>query len=263
MARNESIPARFELLLCAATVAAHSSTEHPGFRQKDVRFLFDLFTNWVEACFSSGVPPVQNTQIVRYLDLLVRGGYIKRTAERMKPRYRLTRIGLIELLTRIVNAKVVHREEFFFLFYFVKNYRVRLSGLVQREGSQFPPSLRIELEALLDVRALIEREIARTEAEIRKLAARMHDADATSDLARARLKQGVPLRAIVEEAEKKYPYEFNSQKPLHELIDSIPGDQRQWEIEVGNRKRSEELWAPMRQVLRGYLAELKKLPLEN
>ena len=59
MSRTETVSTRLQLLLGAATIAAHSTSVQEGFRQRDVRFLFDLFSNWIETCFADGFAQIQ------------------------------------------------------------------------------------------------------------------------------------------------------------------------------------------------------------
>jgi hypothetical protein len=259
MLKQRSLTKQNQVVLCAAILAGHSTYSEQGFRQRDVRFLFDLFSNWIGASFERSVSDIQNTQIARFLEDLRNEGFLKKNVQPMKPSYRLTRLGLIDLLNRITNQSTAYQEEFLFLFYFIKNYRNRLITLVEKEGAQFPLSVKLELQSLLDVRSLVSREIARIEKEILKIESRINDADATSQLTKVKQKAGATLGEIINEAERKYPYELNSQKPLGELINSIPIDQRIWELEIGNIRRCEEIWSPTRQILKAYLAELRKL----
>lgn len=259
MAKENLVTKQLELLFCSATIAAHSNMVSEGFRQRDVRFLVDLFSNWIETCYVDGKIQIQNTQIVRFLDELSEGGFVKKTPTAMKPRYKLTRLGLLELLTRSLNSKSVHFEEFLFLHFFINNYGARLLELIKSEGAQFPPSLRMEIEALLDAKNLVRREISNVEIEIKKLEQKIKDATATSNLATQKLKKGESIKEIVAEAEKNFPYELNTQKPLNQLINSIPPEQRLWELEIGNKKRCLEIWSPSLNIFKSYLIELRKL----
>src|SRR5690606_3312322 len=108
------------------------------------------------------------------------------------------------------------------------------------------------LDALLDTEALVERELKRVEREIRKLDERATGAKEVTELIKQRSRSGTPFMQIVAEIEKVHPYELNSQKPLSELVASIPPDQRQWEMEVGNLRRAEEIWNPAKRLLMQY-----------
>jgi hypothetical protein len=255
----DSLFQRHELYVAAGALGAHASFAE-GFRQRDVRFLVDLFTNWVETALQRSVTNVQNTQIQRYLESLAREGFARKITRGKQPHYRLTRIGLIELLTRISDEPQLARgHHFFFLFYFLRNYGPRLFSMVKAEGKQFPYSLKLEVERLLNIKGLLDRELAYAKKEMAKLNHRIEDAYHTSALMRNLIRQKVSIADAVKEVEKRYPYDLNSQKPLTELIASIPEDAREWELTEGTVKRAEEIWKPEYAMLKCYLEQLEKV----
>jgi hypothetical protein len=257
--RRQTVVVRNELFVATAILAAHASALEDGFRQRDVKFFSELFSNWAEPNQESELA-VQNVQIQRYLVSLQKEGYLKAFKKGARPSYKLSRVGLLELLTRLVESKKVREPtHFFFLVFFIKGYRERLAELVRREGEQFPPAMRIELEAILDVRTLVEREIKSVDRQLAKLESRCEDAHRTSSLVGERLKRHVPFEEVVAEVEKKMPYELNSRRPLSELISSIQPDQRRWELLEGNRLRSFAIWEPTQCILREYRAQIKAL----
>lgn len=255
MTRNNRVLRQYPLMACA-TLAAHS---RGPFRQRDVKFLFQLFANWLEADEGVDGGNVQNTQIARFLVDLVSGGFAK-TVGRTETSYRLTRAGLLELIRSIRSRNYrTQRHYFFFVFYFLSNYRAVLERLIAAEGPQFPQSIRLELEALLELRIWLneeEREMAR---EMKKVQIRIDDALASSELAISERRRGTDLKTIAAAVEKLHPYELNSQKPLSELIESIPLEQQEWELTIGSRKRAEELWRPALTMLAAYRQELARL----
>ena len=262
---RDSLVERFELFFATSTVAAHASTSDRGFRQRDVKFLIELFSNWIESALGEQTLAVRNTQISRYLDDLVQDGFLRQISHNnishsRRPTYRLSRIGLLELISCMVNRTyIANREQFFFLFYFVRSYKPRLERLVREEGRQFPMALRIELDALLNEEALLERELNHAKLELRKLEHRVSDSTNTACLARDWQKAGRSVDEIIAEAERLYPYELNSQKPLTELMASIPEEYRLWELSQGNQNRVQMLWQPSKAMLEEYIKQLSKL----
>lgn len=259
MERKDALFRRYEVFVSAAAIAAHASAAEDGFRQRDVRFLIELFTNWVEGSLHGGMIELKNTQVQRFLEDLVRNGSAKRQLKRKQPCYRLTRLGLLELLSRLSNRPSGGRpEHFFFLFYFLKNYGPRIVDLIRAEGKHFPSAMRLEIEALLDYGRLLRDEISRVERELKKLEERMDDAVNAGKLATKLFAAETPIDVVVKQLESRYPYELNSQKPLSELIGGIPRDIGRWELQVGNLKRVEEMWMPTRALFRCYLDSLKQ-----
>ena len=257
--QQDSLIRRQELFVAAAVIGAHANSSGEGFRQRDVRFLIDLFLNWVELSLSAHASLVQNTQVQRYIDRLVKEGFARRISRAKHPSYRLTRVGLIELLARIRARNWSEREHFFFLYFFVRCYGPRIAELIQLEGSQFPAALKIEVEALIDARTLVKREMADAERDLAQLESRIKDALMTADLVSTRKKRALSLEDAVLEAERLYPYELNSQKPLRELIGWIPQAYREWELTEGNTRRAEDIWRAQRSIQLQYLEQLKRL----
>ena len=264
MSKKDCLVLRHELFIATALIGAHANIAEQGpssgFRQRDVRFLVELFSNWVESSLGAAILEVQNTQISRYLEDLCAEGYLRRSNRGTHPQYRLTRTGLLELLSRLVNRSYqAERECFLFLYYFVSTYKPRLNDLVRMEGRQYPPALRLELEALVDERALLDRELGVARTELRKLEERVLDAERTSALTDKLLTEGVALQSVIDQVERLYPYELNSRKPLSELFHEIPPQYRAWELQTGNRRRAALLWQPAKVLLQSYVAQLERL----
>lgn len=257
---KDSLAARQDLIAATAVLAAHSNARGDSFRQRDVKFLLDLFNNWLEYAPGGTTTPWQNNQIARYLHLLVQEGFARQLSRTKTPRYRLTRAGLLEVVNRIVHAgELPSREHFFFLYYFVKNYRPFIESLIKDEGKSFPTAIRLELEALFDVKALVEREVAATALAVKKLVVRMREAEQASKVAKQRRAEGRSTAEIVAELEESVPYDLNSQKPLGELISELRDAQKQWELEEGNGLRVQQLWKPTLSLLQTHLKLLHEL----
>jgi len=262
--RSGTILNRYELFAAAGVIAAHATAiGDPGvvsFRQRDVRFLFQLFANWTEKIIGSSSVPLKNTQILRYLEALVEQGFLKADRSKKQPEYRLTRAGLLELVSRIVQKREENLpDQTYFLCYFLKSYRDRLLQVAASEGATFPESLRLELESLLDVKALLKQEISRLNHDIAKLSERVTGSMEAGDLAGRLYRDGAPHSEIVKTMEKRFPYELNSQKPLSELLAEIPPALAKWELEVGNKARAQLLWQPSVALLIAHRDQLVRL----
>lgn len=250
---------RHELFVASATLAAHANAVD-GFRQRDVRFLIDLFADWVAQGVQRSPVSFQNTQVLRYLNSLVDEGFARKQRKGAHPLYRLTRVGLLEILSRMVEQPQLARgAHFFFLFYFIKSYGPRIDAMVQEEGRQFPYTLRVELDRLLDPRELLNRELKYANQELDKLRHRIDFSDRQRELVGALLKAGQPFEKVLKEAERKFPYNLNSQKPLSELIGGLRSDLQSWELDQGNKNRIVHMWLPEKVLLEGYIRSLESL----
>jgi len=77
MAR-QSVLDRFEVFIGTAVLAAHASKFKKGFRQGDVCWVIELFADWLEFVEEHAELKIQNTQVARYLDTLVKEGFARR-----------------------------------------------------------------------------------------------------------------------------------------------------------------------------------------
>ena len=244
----------------AATLGAHSNFFHEGFRQKDVRFLIGLFLNWMEATTKGIDEQIHNTQVRRYLEQLLNEGYAVRLGRGHAPRYQLTRAGLLEFVSQMVKVPVhAPLEQFFFVFYFVKNYGSRLTELMAQKENKLPRSFQVELESLLDLNEILDQQIRYIELEIRKLEERMKETKGAAQLAAELLAKGVSTDEMIRAVEQFYPYEMNNQKKMSDLFKEIPSSLRAWELTIGNTNRFEILWASQKESLVGYLNVLKQM----
>lgn len=258
--REGSLFNRFESLAAASCVAAHANAGLEGFRQKDVRFIIELFSNWIELSLSTSELPLNNTQVARYLDQLSKDGLARRTVSATRPMYRLTRLGIIELLNRTIpSTRLLPPEQCYFVVYFLKNYRTRLIELIEREGKQFPLAMRLEIDSLLDSNSVLQSQLDLTERELLRLDERIADSGHGSRLAKRLFADGLTTAEVARKVQQINPYELNSQKPLSELLSEVPADLGRWELEIGALKRAAELWTPLRTVLQAHKKNLREL----
>jgi hypothetical protein len=180
-----------------------------------------------------------------------------------RPLYRLTRTGLIELISRAVNSSTTAPGQFFFLHYFMSSYRPKIIELVKSEGKQFPYALEVELQGLLNCSELLDREIKNAERTLKELDERIIEGQKASQLTAEAIVKKVPHDEIVRKWEEQYPYALNSHKPLSELFREISPDIARWELETGNTRRVENIWKPARAMHLRYLETLRKLKSEQ
>lgn len=258
--RKHSVFERLALVAATATVAAHANARAEGFRQKDVRFLMELFCNWMENPPRQGPTIIQNTQVLRYLKELEKDGYLRIIRAGKRPLYRLTRTGLIELISAAVGGDHIESPaQFLFLYYFISSYRPKIFDLIKAEGRQFPYALELELDSLLDAKQLLAKELKNAERQLREIDERVIDGQKAAQLTAEAILKKSTYAEIVQTWEKLYPYGLNSHKPLTELFSEIAPDIAQWELETGNKNRVELIWMPCRAIHLRYIETLKSL----
>lgn len=252
---------RHRALFDAAVIGAHARFSSQGFRQKDLRFLVELFSNWLESAMEGPSLAVENTQIARYLAVLVKEGLAKQAGGSKQPRYRLTRMGLMESLARLVHRRHWWPiEEFFFIYHFLESYHDRIEVLIAKEGSMFPGTMKLEIDQLLDLKSLAARQEELLDREIAKLDLRIGDCRKTSELAKTMKEKGAAPDLLLKEIQEQVPYQLNNQKPMAELFRETPDENWIWEMEVGSRQRAARIFTPLKELLvqiRGQVRALK------
>jgi hypothetical protein len=250
-------------LFYAAAIAAHARFGREGFRQKDLHFVLELFSNWLESSLEGPSLDVENTQIARFLDDLIEEGWAKQTAGH-RPRYQLTRDGLVEQLGRLVERSHWWPiEDFFFVYYFLDSYRGRIERLIDQAGPLYPGPMKLAIRQLLDARRLAEREEELLGMEVAKLDLRIRDCQKTSALVKEGKLTGKHADDILKEIQEKVPYRLNNQKPMKELFTETPNEDWLWEMEVGSQQREAKIWGPLKELLvhlQGQVRGLKTKP---
>lgn len=230
------------LLLNAAVVGAHVQNGGEHFRQRDIRFLMDLFWNWQTSPIArERLEKVHNNQIKRALHTLTQEGFAQEIGQ--SKTYRVTRSGLIHGVTEIRREGLEGSFEcFLFARFFFARYHGHIAGLVEKNGSPLPLSFRMEIKDLFDVTKFEREKKSRLHSEISYYRARISETQAAVDFVRRELKKGAKLKDIAAEMERKYPYELNAQKPLTQLLAAAPIELQRSEITDGNETRIELLW---------------------
>jgi hypothetical protein len=252
MPRSGAIFLENECVVAAGVIAAQATGSEGNFRQRDVRFFIELFSNWMQSTTGSWSLTVHNAQVLRYLDVTVSAGWAKRVG-RTPPTYRLTPEGLLELLGRLGTRRNLTRlDEFFLVYHFFDAYGERLKALVAHSGPLASKTLALDVNKLLDKRALVQRERTMVAREIERLSVRSEESRKISSLAQSLLGRGEPLPRVIGAVQKQFPYELNSQKPMDELLGALPEPWRRAELETAAERRAATLWDPTRKVLEAY-----------
>jgi hypothetical protein len=263
MPRSGAIFVEREPVVAAAVIAAQATLGVAGFRQRDVRFFIEVFSNWLESTTHEWVFNVHNTQVQRSLDLHVSAGWARRST-RKPPRYRLTPEGLLELLQRLVHRRNLTRlDEFFLVYHILDAYNGRLKALVGQSGLLPSRRIALDVDELLDLHKLVARERALVGRAVEQLSVRADESRQTSELTRTLLRQGRDLPKAIAAVQERFPYALNSRKPLSELLGELPEPWRRAELEDAPWRRARGLWEPTAELLRAYDLILSKLPDAN
>lgn len=244
--RKGSLYNQYSIFLAAGTLGAHAATKTGSFRQRDVRFLVELFSNWLEVSLPDLVLSSQNVQISRWLTYLTTEGYARRLTGRNHPHYRLTRPGLVQLLKLVCTIERVQPFEYFlFQILFIRCYGGIFRDLVTKEGHEYPPALRHEVENFLDEEKLQQNFLTNINERIKRLEERLLAAKSAAKLARSSLAHGKSLEEVTATLQRKHPYQLNSQVSLGELMRWLGPEIAAHELTTGTELRAEALWHPL------------------
>lgn len=232
-------------IVACALLAAHVQWEERGFRQKDVRFLVELLTSWRWSAEERRLrPPLHNTQILRVLRHHFELGWIKSSAGKKRTRFYLTRSGFMGFLSHLYDVALESDfATYSFLSYILQSYKERLLKLIHREGTSLPLPQRLEVERLLDGKAHQALRQKRMRDRLQYWQRRIKENETIVALVRERIGEGNSIEKIVQEIERRYPYEMNFAKPLTAFISEVPKDLQQWELTEGQLRRAKMIWA--------------------
>jgi len=224
-------------------LAAQTTGASTGFRQKDLRFYAELFSNWVQLGGVGATHAIHNTQVMRFLRDLVRDHHARATRKLSQPFYNLTRAGVFAITSHLVSRSYLEeRSHCILMWYFLKSYEHQIRESMQRAGSEFSRAHQIEMEQLLDRDRFLHRQIQLVRHEIERLKGRIVCAYDIDRDVRALLSTGSSLAACIEHVASHYPYELNPQRPFAETLQELPPAVCEWEITVGSRLRAQHLF---------------------
>lgn len=233
--------------LIPAALAAHAQSGQAGFRQRDVKFFSELFSNWVKFGGIGVTFPLHNTQVLRFLRFLCEDHQAKLIGRGRVPKYRLTRNGLFNLLSFMVNRSYLNsKADCLLSLYFLSSYSRQLRTLVATSSQDFSKAHRIEIEELLDIPKFLARQISLIDKEILRLNERIESARKIGRDYGKLKSSGVGLEGIAKHIGVHYPYELNSMRNFSELLESLPDDVLEWELSQGFVLRSAQIFSPLK-----------------
>jgi len=248
------------MILAAAMLAAHASHDETGFRQRDLKFFFELCYVWATEFMHDEETAASNMHFARALKQFTASGFAKISSHGRTPRYLLTRAGLLECLhTVTAEASPSRIEETLFAAYFLKNYRATLEGLIKKSAAAFPASVATEIKALLDVSEYKRGVLRKLDRKIERLKAYTNRCIEASAKSKQMLARGAAAEEIVGFLQDFNPYQLNSQKPLKDLYPEIPSSIVSWELTEGARTRAAEIWKPLLDVLERYRKLIREI----
>lgn len=244
----------------ASVLAAHSSSDLDGFRQREVRFYMDVFSNWVFVKVNSTPFPLHNTQVMRSLQNMVRLGLAKNMGRKNPPRYKLTQAGLIQILRDLIALPLDDSySEFFFVYQFIVSYKSRIFEKAQIASKSFSKSNLLDIEFLLDEKKYLRQQLDLVNLEIRHLKEKIQDSAKVISLVQEMKANKIETKKMYETVASKYPFELTSRKRLSQVWPELKEPWRERELTDMNRNRLNLYWKPKLQHLESFGQILKSL----
>lgn len=245
-------------LLTAALLAADlaASADRPGFQQRDVRFFYLLFRNWLEVDVRQPGADIDLTQIRRACEGLgsrVRALPRRRTAGRLpRTRYQLTLAGVLALVDELVAPSPTRSfEESLFVVLFAASYRAHVIRRVEHA-----PVARKQVARALDPRVVIaglRRELKRQGDDLER---RIAEGDQLRDAAARARAAGADDREVAAIMEELSTYQLHYVRPLGDLLLSLPPEIRRHEMAEGITARRELVFRPLLALTRAQQQQL-------
>jgi hypothetical protein len=251
---------RFDIFFATAAISAQANAYKGGFRQRDVRFYIELFTNYVAYSNVRSDLPLQNVHILRFLNGMAGDGYARVISRGGPPRYQLSRGGVIELLRKLSYKEYYDEPSYFcFVLSFLDSYSGRIFSMLKQESVDFPYALELEVLDLLNVDNLCRRQLDFLQREKKGLEKRIQDQIGTRELTSQLMAEGKSLIDILKLVERKYPYLLHTKKPMSEFYGIGTERQAEWELLVGGVRRNEQQYVPALERLELQIVQIEEL----
>lgn len=246
-------------LLTAALLAADLAStvdrvEAAGFQQRDVRFFYLLFRNWLEVDVRQPGADIDLTQVRRACEQLASRGRLRAIPRRRargrlpRERYQLTLAGVTALVDELVAPSPTRSfEESLFVVMFATSYRAHV---IRRVDQASAPVARKRVARALDPRVIVtglRRELRR---QIDDLEERITSGEQLRVAAERALTDGTDDRDVARMMERLSTYQLHNVRPLGELLMSLPPDVRRHEMTAGISARRELIFRPLLELTR-------------
>ncbi len=251
-------------VIVLGTLAAHSQSIATGFRQREIRFYSELFSNWIEVGGLGATIFLHNTQIARHITQLVHEGFAKSLKRGTgRPTYKLTKAGLFSLLSQLVHRSYLKdRLECHLVWYFLRSYTPQLQVLFGNSDSGLSIAQQRELEEYLNISDFIANQIRHVDTELKRLEERVNVAFAIAKEVQQMLARRQSIDECVAVVSKKYPYELNAQRSFSDLLKTLPPNLLVWELTKGSAIKARFVFEPLKTEILRFKEQLLQMKQE-
>jgi len=250
----------YPIYFSMGALAAQTTGSGNSFRQRELRFYAELFSNWVQLGGTGATHTMHNTQVLRFLNELITNSHARLTTKIRPPLYRLTRAGVFALTSHLTaRSYLEERSDGILVWYFLKSYSNQITENMQRAGSDFSRAHQIEMEQILDRERFIQRQLQLVRHEMQRLKGRISSAVDIDRDVRKLIKSGHSLQQCIDHVSTHYPYELNPQQSFKATLERLPLAVCEWEITEGSTLRARHLFEALLDDLTLYAKRLETL----
>lgn len=244
----------FEVYKYSALLACYATYGVEGFRPAQFKFFIELLSNWMSSFFKNDLLEVQNTQVIRELDSMVKQSVLRKEVGV----YLVNPAGLIEALNHISHPAGIDKlETFYFKIHFLTFYKDKFFHMVTENRSTLPSSTELALKHLLDPKNLLESQKKLLDEEIQNLEKRINENKKQISYTKSLLNENLPLDIITHRVSERFPYELDYQKSMKELFANFSPDLKAKELIEAPKSRIETLWNPTLNYLKDFRRRLE------
>ena len=247
-----------QTLLEAALIASYGVGRQGIFRQRDLRFFYDLFSNWIDPVpGSTQRQPVQNTQIARFIESLVREQLVEK--KKQAKRFTISLRSIPQLIRRFLERDYTDRPELaFFVFLFCKFYFI---PYIEKNITETHRRFHVGLKRLLDLAnpgLFIEAQLFFVDERLRGFERVFAIQEETGSYIAERTGT-ISQDEWLDEVESEVSFFLHSEKPLQKILKRGDKDRIDWEARHGRIERMQLLWKCEVERLRVFRKQLQEL----
>jgi len=227
-----------------------------GFRQKDLRFYIELINDWLDSTQKNKQSKIQNTQIMRFLESLVLKDWL---IKKIGPVYYFKNKNFMAFLKEVFRVEDEDPFEVFLLqVHSATLYSKIIYQLLNRRGIELSYGEKLDLEALLSAKSLIEIKRSSLLKEIKVLEKRIDEVDQMVQFSKSKINSMDPME-IAKELERINPYNLQFYQPMAKTFKDLIPEIAKLELTENSRKRINTLWIPILNDLKFKLNTLDQL----
>lgn len=241
-----------------ALVGVWLNRSEKGFRQKDLRFYFELINDWVDSSHKNKHNKIQNTQIMRFLESLVLRDWLQK---KTGPIYYFRNKNFMPFLKEVFSVNEEDSFEIFLLqVHSATLYSKIIYQLLYRRGIELSYGEKLDLEVLLSSKNLIDIKRSNLLKEVKVLEKRIEDVEKMVQFSKNKINSYEPMD-IAKELEQINPYNLQFYQSMTKTFKDLIPEIAKLELTENSKRRIDTLWIPILNDIKYKISILDQLSL--